>query len=55
MVAATFGLSGPALVFLPFMVVGMKLAGPLKGSMSLPDPSWVVGGSGGGSRRQGGD
>eukprot|EP00903_Cladosiphon_okamuranus_P017330 g15967.t1 len=44
-VAATFGLPGPALAFMPALVLGMKAAGPAKTSMSLPDPSWVTGGS----------
>ncbi|CAM9900057.1 unnamed protein product [Ectocarpus sp. 8 AP-2014] len=43
-VAATFGLPGPALAFLPSLVVGMRAAGPLKGALSLPHPSWVTGG-----------
>ncbi|CAN0007087.1 unnamed protein product [Pylaiella littoralis] len=43
-VAATFGLPGPALAFMPSLVLGMKAAGPLKGYMSLPPPSWVTGG-----------
>eukprot|EP00904_Undaria_pinnatifida_P003270 jgi/Undpi1/12944/HiC_scaffold_7.g02610.m1 len=45
-VAAAFGLPGPALFFLPSVVIGMKVAGPLKGAMSLPDPNWVTGGDG---------
>ncbi|CAM9350599.1 unnamed protein product [Ectocarpus sp. 4 AP-2014] len=42
-VAATFGLPGPALAFMPSLVVGMRAAGPLKGALSLPHPSWVTG------------